>query len=128
MDHFLPKSFFPYLSMYWENLICACSICNGNQVKHHRWVIPILHPYFDNIQHSIRFNFDANNRRIGLVALKNVSSIPKSKLRGNNFIKLLKLNTRYIRLWDYVDKEYNELKLAVEAHYHRNKHEEKIYQ
>lgn len=31
VDHFRPKSIFPYLTNHWENLLLACPQCNGNK-------------------------------------------------------------------------------------------------
>ena len=46
LDHFLPKTTFPILSIFEENLIPICVFCNGRSIKGDVVpTIPIYHPY-----------------------------------------------------------------------------------
>jgi|GEM_PF-4420593 len=125
MDHFLPKSDFPYLAIFWGNFVLACSICNGIQIKHWKWFIPSLHPYLDNINEMIKFNFEIKSKKIILKTKRRVRGEGAVRTRGNNLIKLLKYNSRYAGLWKYVCFENNELQTAVKLHYHENKYSDK---
>ncbi|QZN78509.1 hypothetical protein [Paenibacillus sp. DR312] len=102
MDHFLPFSEFPVLSVFWSNIICACSICNGHQIKNNVWKLPILHPYFDDLNNGIKFVFDDINKKIKVIS-KNKHA------KESNFIKTIKKNERYEDLWEYVEKEHRDL-------------------
>ncbi|OUA54593.1 hypothetical protein [Bacillus thuringiensis] len=117
MDHFLPISQFPFLSIHWANLVVACSICNGILVKNKDWHIPVLHPYYDNIEKILYFSFD---RKHNMVQVKTQICIPyvrKGKLRGGNFIDLLKLNKSYQGVWAEVEDERNSLDDQVQKSY-----------
>ncbi|BBH24055.1 hypothetical protein Back11_54000 [Paenibacillus baekrokdamisoli] len=104
MDHFLPLSEFPFLSVFWGNIVCACSICNGHQIKNNNWAIPILHPYINGIHNNTRFIFNKTDKSIQIEPIHLYDNSPEV-----NFIKVLKQNIRYNNLWDYVQNEENEI-------------------
>ena len=121
MDHFLPISKFPFLSIHWANLIVACSICNGILVKNKNWHIPVLHPYYDNIEKILYFSFD---RKHNIIQVKTQTCIPyvrKGKLRGENFTDLLKLNKSYEGVWVEVEEERSSLDEKMQEGYREYK-------
>lgn len=116
IDHFLPISNFPYLSTFWRNLVVACSSCNGLLIKDNNYHLPILHPYFHNIQEIIYFSFDKKNKIIEIES-KNGEHYEK----GLNYIKTLKLHTTYRELWEHIESEQYNIELKITASYHEKK-------
>lgn len=62
LDHFYPKSIYPYLSVSLYNLIPACPTCNANlkldQVMlNEDFEDEYMHPYEDEICNQVRFEF-----------------------------------------------------------------------
>jgi hypothetical protein len=59
IDHFYPKSIYPYLAVSYFNLIPSCAICNGFGAKENKdtfFIYPIFNPYeikFDDFKFSI---------------------------------------------------------------------------
>lgn len=86
IEHFLPKSKFPFLSCSYSNLIPSCTSCNvsgsgkGEDVKN-----PILNQYNIQIGDALEFKFNKGEIEI----LKNDNDSIE------NFIELLKLRKRY---------------------------------
>ncbi|PFY14562.1 hypothetical protein COL47_22375 [Bacillus toyonensis] len=117
MDHFLPISQFPFLSIHWANLIIGCSICNGILVKNKKWHIPILHPYYDHIDKVIYFSFDRSEGLIRVKVRTRLPNVRKGKIRGEKMIELFKLNESYQELWIEVEDEKNILEYEVERSY-----------
>ncbi|TGM04718.1 hypothetical protein EHQ86_11000 [Leptospira yasudae] len=53
LDHFLPQSHFPYLSIFHLNLVPICGVCNKNKGENiPRKEKDYLHPYFDRIPNT----------------------------------------------------------------------------
>lgn len=87
IDHFLPKSKFPLLSMFYLNLIPICEACNSlDNGKGNAYITPISNQYYDEIGEKILFSINSIEKNIHLSA---------QKLEIENFIKLLKLNKKY---------------------------------
>lgn len=89
VEHFLPKSKFPLLSVYPLNLLSACESCNsGGFGKGSKVVNDLNSPYFEAIGDSVEFTFNhlpetvAINARMG-------------KLGVEGFLKILNLEDRY---------------------------------
>ncbi len=57
LEHYYPKSKYPYLSLSFYNLIPSCNTCNskfkGSTEKHER---KILHPYFEDFNEKAKFS------------------------------------------------------------------------
>lgn len=87
IDHFLPKSLFPLLSMYYLNLIPICESCNsphngkGNNIKK-----PISSQFYREIGENIDFCLDLKNKSVNLKSEDD---------EVKNFIDLLKLKDKY---------------------------------
>ncbi|MCW0319719.1 hypothetical protein NB714_000580 [Pantoea dispersa] len=56
LDHFYPKSRFPFLALSLYNLIPAGSICNQKH-KRNTPMLGYMHPYLESIQGDVFFNF-----------------------------------------------------------------------
>lgn len=90
IDHFIPKSLYPLLAIYPKNLVVACSACN-DRIKGKKIYLPIMHPYFDNLDDF--FNFTYRNDNIEIEFPEHVLSSDKNKIL--NFFKLFNLRERY---------------------------------
>ncbi len=96
IEHFWPKSQFPFLSMNALNLISSCHSCNmpfeGKGVK---VITPISMPYTKQIGNYVDFSIDVSKNQI------NISS---DTTDINNYLNLLNLKTRYANptLYDYL--------------------------
>ncbi|WP_298496548.1 hypothetical protein [uncultured Algibacter sp.] len=86
IEHFLPKSKFPFLSCNYSNLIPTCTSCNvsgsgkGEDIKN-----PIVNQYTTQIGDHLKFEFDKGE----------ITIIKNSNDSIENFIELLKLRKRY---------------------------------
>lgn len=121
MDHFLPVSTFPFLSVFWENIVLSCIICNGNLIKNHKWSLPVLHPYFDDIENVLYFTFSESDKTIKICARDVVKGIKRSKKRGDNLINLLRHNETYNGLWSIVEDEKINIKQSIQNFYFESK-------
>ncbi|VTR49147.1 HNH endonuclease [Sphingobacterium thalpophilum] len=95
LDHFYPKSKYPFLSISLYNLIPSCHVCNSNLKKARDFYIEKhVHPYEDNYLNDFRFEIvylddsinnvvpDEENFNIELIALS--SEDDKIKLINNS--------------------------------------------
>ena len=55
VEHFQPKSLYPLLVVFWENLLPSCKRCNGIKWNHDTVAEPIIHPVRDEPKDHIRF-------------------------------------------------------------------------
>ncbi|MCL9663024.1 hypothetical protein L2089_20230 [Paenibacillus hunanensis] len=90
VDHFLPKARYPLLAIYPKNLVVACSACN-DRIKKDKLYLPIMHPYFDNLDDY--FYFVYKNDRIEIKFFEQITLANKKKVA--NFFKLFRLKQRY---------------------------------
>lgn len=118
IDHFLPKSKFPLLSIYPRNLVMACPTCN-DRIKGNRIKFPISHPYYDEVAKF--FKFSLINEEIQISFVEGISQLDETKVK--NFLTLFKIETRFNenRMVNKLEKlsrsirndVYNELKKSV---------------
>jgi len=101
IDHFYPKSIYPFLAMSFYNLIPSCPICNhtkSNRVKEH-----LENPY-DIEEGSYKFTYRPNNIEFSVVEKEkyNFNSF-EIEVRGNQSnIELFKLEELYKQHKDIV--------------------------
>ncbi|WP_430882472.1 hypothetical protein [Fusibacter sp. JL216-2] len=87
VEHFLPRSSFPFLSMHPNNLISSCGACNKqDEGKGVAVMNPIFSPFNLQIGDSIDYSIDYSNQEIDLSA---------NQIEVNNYISLLQLSDRY---------------------------------
>lgn len=87
IEHFLPKSKYPYICMNANNLISSCHACNKKvEGKGDAVFIPIYTPFNLQIGDNIDMKNDIINRKINLQSENESIS---------NYLKLLKLKERY---------------------------------
>lgn len=95
-DHFLALTYFPVLSVKWENLVVSCVVCNL-YLKNAKLIgtyqgkssyIPMLHPYFHEVAEHIQFTFD-DSLNIGVIP----SDVEDE--RAKNYCELFELESIY---------------------------------
>ena len=104
LDHFLPKSKYPYLSMSIYNLIPVCKFCNSSFKGTEEFEEDDLNPYEDSFDDYVKFCFDMD-------------------LESNIDIKIKKYDDNNSNVDNYI----NMFKLNDQYQYHTNKVEELIY-
>jgi len=130
MDHYLPISEFPFMGLHWRNLVVSCAICNGILLKNSGWYLPILHPYFDDIERTIFFSFDKDAEEIDIASKNKVNNITRCKQRAKNLLNLFDLKEKYSGTWCEVNNEHDLMDTKIENAYHENKgklNEDSIY-
>jgi HNH endonuclease len=58
LDHFYPKSIYPYLAISFYNLIPSCANCNLAKSNHETFSKPLVHPYEESFHHLAKFQTD----------------------------------------------------------------------
>lgn len=116
-DHFLPFDVFPFISIFWMNLIVSCSSCNGTLIKKDNYRLPILHPYFNNIQDILQFTFNSDKKNIGIEIVNR-----EFEEKAYNYIKTIKLDVTYEKLWGIVEGENSNIWHFIQSSYHKYKH------
>lgn len=99
IDHFLPKSLFPLLSMYYLNLIPICPSCNStHNGKGANIKSPIDSQFTREIGNSIQFDMNSKTKSINLTSVD---------INIKNFIDLLQLKNKYssIDIYEDLNKE-----------------------
>lgn len=97
IEHFAPKSDYPFVSMHPYNLISSCSSCNKYEGKKTAYYIPIKSPFTVQYGDLVDFEIDDINETVSL-PLTGLDYI-------DNYIKLLNLNERYQNKNVYNDLE-----------------------
>lgn len=101
IDHFLPHSRFPLLSVCWFNLIPSCDACNerakgrkliGTDAVGRCWRLPICHPYLHEVAAHIQFVFEFETSR---PSLKIVAPKTEWGTRAQNFCDVFNIEEVY---------------------------------
>jgi len=99
IEHFFPKSQFPFLAMNGLNLISSCHSCNKSfEGKGNKNIIfPVSMPYIEQIGDCIEFKIDISEKVIKLDTNEN---------RITNYINLFQLDKRYSKanVYKYIIK------------------------
>lgn len=89
VEHFLPKSKFPLISVHPLNLLSACEACNsGGFGKGSKVVRKLVSPYFEAISDSVQFEFKAVEKILTVKA-------ELGRPGASGFLDLLNLAKRY---------------------------------
>ncbi|WP_309607946.1 hypothetical protein [Flavobacterium sp.] len=88
IEHFRPKSKFPEFCFEWENLLFACSVCNGKSNKGDKFPLEneggfLIDPTEENPSDFFRFEFDQVTKLFLLIPINE---------RGETMLKTVKLN------------------------------------
>ncbi|WP_430493544.1 HNH endonuclease, partial [Paenibacillus ottowii] len=87
IEHFIPKSDYPFVSMHPNNLMSSCYGCNGIYGKHTKYYAPIYSPYNVQIGELIKFGIDFSEKKVTLDGA--------GELKVDNYIKTLRLEPKY---------------------------------
>lgn len=121
LDHFYPKTLYPYLGMSFYNLIPSCETCNGVNAKHQ--ADPIIeglkNPYLINAK-DFRFTYKINSLNLinPLSSSGSVSISFKSRIQGH--LKVFKLDALYEKHSDHVIELIVKSKLKYSEYYRKH--------
>lgn len=95
VDHYLPKSTFPILSIYPDNLIVSCKACNES-IKGENYLLPIIHPYYEDVSSYFTFVInDSNEEKFEIEIKMNKDNSKLLSEKVQNFLSLFKIKERY---------------------------------
>jgi hypothetical protein len=107
LDHFYPKTRFPFLAMSIYNLIPSGNICNQKHKKNHS-MLGYLHPFTEGIDEGVLFVFGyVPDSQVGHTL--QVSLNPQSSEAKENNLNIFKINPLYnhnneLRRWYAITK------------------------
>lgn len=120
LDHFFPKSIYPYLSLSYYNLIPCCASCNMSKSDKPYSIKDNIHPYLDSLDKIAKY--EATNKSLALFLLdinKNENQIElqlnvRTKYLGDletenklkNYKNEFKVETQYQQFKDVVGETY----------------------
>lgn len=103
LDHFLPKSKYPYFSMSIYNLVPACMFCNESLKRDIEFDFDDINPYEDSLNDYFKFKADTNNKTINIEP----SEKNKKENRQNSVdrhLNTFKIKSLYNYHYDHVDE------------------------
>ena len=132
LDHFFPKSVYPWLSLSLYNLIPCCASCNMSKSNNPYRISENIHPYLDSLDEMAKYEADKaslvrflldinkNEHKIDLkLKLRNTHTFNRtSQNKLNNYKADFKSETQYKQFNDVVAETY------LKALYH-NSHRKK---
>jgi 5-methylcytosine-specific restriction endonuclease McrA len=132
LDHFFPKSVYPWLSLSLYNLIPCCASCNMSKSNNPYRISENIHPYVDSLDEMAKYEADKaslvrflldinkNEQEIDLkLSLRNSHAFDRtSQTKLKNYKKDFKSETQYKQFNDVVAETY------LKALYH-NSHRKK---
>lgn len=89
LDHFFPKSQYPYFSMSLYNLVPSCKFCNSSLKGQKEFNFEDINPYDESLDDYISFRVNPITKKIGIE--KNYESNGKA----DNYLNYFKLETIY---------------------------------
>lgn len=90
LDHFLPKTKYPFFSMSLYNLVPSCKFCNSSLKGTKEFDFDSLNPYECNIDDYIKFEIDLASNT------KNIIVNPiKDKDKAKDYLNMFKIETLY---------------------------------
>ncbi|QEZ67963.1 hypothetical protein D4A35_03070 [Paraclostridium bifermentans] len=91
IDHFLPKSKYPYLSLSIYNLIPVCRFCNSSFKGKKEFEVTDLNPYEDSLDDYIKFNIDIiDNKKINI----KINKIDNTN-KVDNYLDVFRIQEQY---------------------------------
>ncbi|MCO5948311.1 HNH endonuclease [Mucilaginibacter flavidus] len=103
IDHFMPKSKYPFLGVSYYNLIPSCQICNGLDAKNQNDPIDygVRNPYdIKNSDFKFRYEIKTGNVLNTLTDSQSIALSFSKKINGN--LKMFKLQELYDKHKDHV--------------------------
>jgi hypothetical protein len=111
IDHFLPKSKFPLLSIYSRNLVVSCAGCN-DRIKLDNYNLPIVHPLFEDVTMYIKFSFD---QRINNIDIEYIGQNVLEVKSAAAFTDLFKLKEVYTTILYRLKADRKKIRNIVES-------------
>lgn len=99
LDHFLPKSKYPYFSMSLYNLVPCCKFCNSSLKGKKEFDFADIHPYEESVDDYISFRVNPLTNKIG------IEKKHANERKVDNYLNYFKLETIY----NYHQNQANEL-------------------
>ena len=116
LDHFYPKSKYPFFALSFYNLIPSCTICNQRIKKSSDFTTKThIHPYFESFDDIYQFSISIKSplTPITHIDIKQIRSKPndstvKSLNLVNRYNKLIVESQELIKLYLNYHKKYND--------------------
>jgi hypothetical protein len=129
LDHYFPKSVYPYLSLSYYNLIPCCASCNMSKSNKPFTLRDNIHPYIDSFHDIAKFKIDNSSLADFLVdPNKNEEKITynveiRAKYFGNkiyetkleNYLREFRINEQYVQFKDLAAETYLKSKYYEKA-------------
>ncbi|CAM4414258.1 HNH endonuclease [Zobellia nedashkovskayae] len=120
LDHFFPKSTYPYLSLSYYNLIPCCASCNMSKSNKPYQIKENIHPYIDSLDEIAKYeatykslalflldiNKNENDIELQLNVRKKFLGDLKTENKLNNYKNEFKVETQYQQFKDVVGETY----------------------
>ncbi|TDW51577.1 hypothetical protein EV144_101253 [Flavobacterium sp. 270] len=120
LDHYFPKSVYPYLSLSYYNLIPCCASCNMSKSNKPFSLLENIHPYIESFHNIAKFNLDRASLADFLIdPNKNEDKINycveiRAKYFGNsifetkleNYLREFRINEQYEQFKDIASETY----------------------
>lgn len=133
LDHYFPKSVYPYLSLSYFNLIPCCASCNMSKSNKPFSLKENIHPYIENFNDIAKFNLDKSSLLGFLIdPNKNEEEIKyqvdiRAKYFGNkifetkleNYLREFRINEQYLQFKDIAAETY-----LKSRYYHKKRRNE----
>ncbi len=113
LDHFYPKSKYPYFAISFYNIVPACSVCNHTKLEESI----DLHPYFEGFDNNCKFRLRTKEGKEDSLdwALENEIEIAFSNTNRN--IDAFALKELYNEHTDYVEEIIDEVQAYNKQYY-----------
>lgn len=105
LDHYYPKSKYPYLALSLYNMIPSCSTCNMSKSSLDTKIKPILYPYDEEFGDDVKFEIKIKNSANFVKVLQGVSGEFIIEIRTPETINQTTINTQVQKL--HLDELYN---------------------
>jgi hypothetical protein len=121
LDHFFPKSQFPYLGMSFYNLIPSCETCNGVNAKYQAdpLAVGLKNPYLITAN-DFRFTYKINSLDLVNPFSSSGSISIRFKARIQGHLDIFKLDALYEKHSDHVIELIVKSKYKYSEHYRKH--------
>lgn len=118
LDHFFPKSVYPYLSLSFYNLIPCCASCNMSKSNKPFKLSENIHPYLENLNEIAKYEADAsslikfllntNNNDISIQLKIRAKYLGDTKMEKKleNYRNEFKVESQYQQFKDVIGETY----------------------
>lgn len=129
LDHYFPKSVYPYLSLSYYNLIPCCASCNMSKSNKPFKINENIHPYIENFHDIARFNLNKKSLVDFLIdPNKNHEKIEYKVELRSKYLGKIEYNKKlqnYLNEFK-INEQYNQFKDVAAEMYLRSKYYHKV--